>query len=354
MLSFKHIHNLALKVGFSLVGVARSRSLSEHATPLNNWLSQGNASGLHYMSRNIDKRLNPSKLFPGAKSVIVCATNYKNLAWKQNIASTPYRISSYAYSRDYHLTLKEMLFKVADGIKEQNPEVRGRCFVDTAPILEKAWAVEAGLGWIGKNSLLITPQYGSFLFLGIIVIDAEVDHYSTPFDKERCGSCTKCIDSCPNGAINSNRTIDTRLCISRLTVERLPEGAKFSKSFGVAEKNEMLGENEGSEAPEGSEIPGGSEMPGGSEASEKIRLTPSMLNGWLFGCDQCQSCCPYNQQTPLYTLPQLAPVIEPKLTTATFWEQLSREQFDTLFAQTPMERGGYDTLRERIDFIKKG
>lgn len=308
MLSYKLIHKLALRSGFSLCGVARSRPLLEHSEPLHSWLSKGYADGLHYMHRNVEKRLDPAKLFKGTESIIVCAANYKNLRWKQNRGSNPYRVSSYAYSQDYHHTLKQMLFKISNEIIERYPHVKGRCFVDTAPILEKGWAVEAGLGWRGRNSLLITPQFGSFLFLGLIVLDAEFDHYDKPYTKDGCGNCTLCIESCPNGAINSDRTIDTRHCISRLTVERMAEGEVSS---------------------------------------------PDMLNGWLFGCDECQSCCPYNQKTPLYTLPELKPVVELELTTSDFWENLTEEEFTEHFASTPMERSGYEKISERIQQLKE-
>lgn len=306
MIDLDLIHKLVSEAGFSLCGVARCRKLSEQSKPLHDWLSADHATGLHYMKRNTEKRLDPTKLVLGAKTIIVCGANYKNSAWNQSLEGRFPKISSYAYSRDYHKTLKEMLFDVLGKIKAKHPQVEGRCFVDTAPLLEKAWASEAGLGWRGKNSLLITPEYGSFLFLGEIIINLEATSYNQPYAKEQCGNCTLCIDSCPTGAINHNKTIDTRLCISRLTVEQMPD---------------------------------------------ELKTDPAILNGWLFGCDECQSCCPYNKKTPLYTLPQFKPVIDPSQTTSEFWRTLSEEKFNTLFGDTPMSRGGYNKLRERIDFL---
>lgn len=295
------IRQAAFDAGFSLCGIARARAFTEHAPYLDEWLRRGCESGMEYMRRNREKRLDPRLLVEGAKTVVVCAVNYKNTAWNQ---TTSPRIASYAYARDYHTTIKEMLTEVLTRVQQASPTAKGRCFTDTAPLLEKAWAVEAGLGWRGKNSLLITPQFGSFVLLGEIVFDTECDEYDAPFYGERCGTCTSCIDNCPSGAICRPGVIDTGRCISRLTIERMP--------------------------PEGMKIP------------------QDALHDWIFGCDECQSCCPYNISSPLSTDPRFAPVIDPTETTQEFWQTLSEEKFNSIFGDTPLARSGYEAVRSRI------
>lgn len=299
MLSYDLIKKSALGAGFSLCGIARARTLTEQKPRLTGWLARGYDSGLDYIGHLADERADPRAIVDGARTVVVCAVNYKNSAWDQTTRGTRPRIASYAYARDYHKSVKKMLRQVLKEIQAAYPDTSGRCVNDTAPILEKAWAVEAGLGWIGKNSLLVTPQHGSFVILGELVLDTACDRYDSPFEGERCGACTRCMDACPNGALTAPRVIDTGRCIARLTIERLPESRSVS---------------------------------------------PATLNGWLFGCDECQSYCPYNARTPLFANPAFTPVIDPGLTTAEFWRALTREQFDTLFAATPLKRAGYDRL----------
>lgn len=294
------IRQAALDAGFSLCGVARARALTEHEPYLNEWLRRGCESGMEYMRRNHEKRLDPRLLVEDAKTVVVCAVNYKNPAWDQT--EFP-KIASYAYARDYHTTIKEMLSEVLARVQQASPTVKGRCFTDTAPLLEKAWAIEAGMGWMGKNSLLLTPQYGSFVLLGEIVLDTECDVYDAPFCGERCGTCTNCIDACPTGAICRPGVIDTGRCIARLTIERLPES---------------------------------------------VTIPPVALHGWVFGCDACQSCCPCNARSPLSTAPRFAPVIDPRETMQEFWEALSEEEFNRIFGNTPLARSGYEAIISRI------
>ncbi len=293
MISAEKIRRIARAEGFSLCGIARAEVLTEHEGPLHRWLDEGMDGGMEYMRRAPGKRLDPGALVDGARTVVVCAVNYKNAAWNQN--ETP-RIASYAYLRDYHVTIKTML----QSVLVQLSEARGRAFCDTAPILEKAWAVRAGLGWTGKNSLLVTPDYGSFVLLGLLVLDAECDAYDTPV-ADRCGTCTRCIDACPVRAITEPHVIDARRCIARLTLER-QSGAEQ-----------------------------------GTDENQK-RTHP-----WLAGCDECQSCCPYNVDTPLATDPRFAPVI-PAPAPGDFWRNLTREQFDNLLSETPLARRGYDSL----------
>ena len=319
MIEADWIRRTALEIGFNDCRIARSRKFDERENFLTCWLSEGNHAGLSYLERNLDKRLDPSLLVDNARSVIVCLISYNNAAWRDSCrplpdATHPWeplpRIASYALARDYHLTIKEMLFSLLGAIRQRYPEVSGRCFTDTAPLLEKSWATEAGLGWIGKNSLLVSPRFGSFVLLGEIVIDAPTDHYDTPFSGERCGNCRRCLEACPNRAIVAPRRLDLRRCISRLTIERpaSPETAT----------------NTSSPAP----VPG--------------------LHGWLFGCDLCQSVCPYNQHAPLYTLPTFTPLFRPEEMTRETWLALSPETFKTRMGATPLMRCGLENLQQRL------
>lgn len=256
----------------------------------------------------------------------------------------PPKVAAYALARDYHPTIKGMLEQVLDRIREAAPGVSGRCFCDTAPLLEKAWAVEAGLGWQGCNALVINPQFGSFILLGELVIDAEVESYSEPFRGDRCGECRLCIDHCPNGAIVSPRVVDTNRCISRLTVEAPGEGRKSeTPGVGLAEAERPGAGSAGAErlgAPEG-----GSGAPG---AGGTVGASHTALHGWIFGCDICQGVCPWNQRSPVHTNPAFDPVIDPRELTREFWLSLSRERFEQIFRQTPLARRGYDQIIEKI------
>lgn len=303
MISSEIVRKYAACAGFSLCGIAPVRPLVEQAARLGRWLADDYDSGLGYMRRNIEKRLDPGVLFDGAKSVIVCAAAYKNQSWDQRSSPNP-KISSYALGTDYHVTLKRMLHEVLDRITGDYPRVRGRCFTDTAPILEKSWAIEAGLGWRGRNSLVVTPEYGSFVFLGEIVIDAPVDRYDAPYSGMGCGKCTACIDSCPNSAIRTPYIIDTGKCISRLTAEKLPEGYSLS---GAA------------------------------------------THGWIYGCDICQSVCPYNARAPLAALPDFRPQFDPVTKGREFWQSLDREAFGRIFDHTPVARIGWEKIKKRTE-----
>lgn len=275
--------------GFNLCGSASCRNLFAHHKFLQNYLTNKYNADLGYLERNFEKRLDPSLLVPGAKSIIVCAVSYNNLAWRaQN--DSKYKIASYALAKDYHITIREMLNELLLILKSHNPAINGRVFVDTAPILEKAWAVEAGLGWIGKNSLLITPEYGSFVNLGEIVLDVEIDEYNEPYSQSHCGECTICMDHCPNGAIVEPKIVDARRCISRLTVE---------KNIGDCDSNYST-------------------------------------HDWLFGCDECQSSCPFNQRAKKYTNSKFTPVLELSELTTEYLSSLSEDEFNNKFKDTPI------------------
>lgn len=300
MISSEKIKRFAAEAGFDLCGIARVRYLGDQSAGLSEWLGKGYDSGLGYMRRNVDKRLDPSLLYEGAESVIVCAANYKNGSWDQRTGANP-GISSYALTHDYHTTIKGRLKLVLSRLGEEYPDLRGRCFTDSAPVLEKSWAIEAGLGWRGKNSLVVTPRYGSFVFLGEIIIDAEADVYDRPFAAGRCGACTTCMDACPNNAIVEPYVIDTNRCISRLTTQKLPEG----------------------------------------------ETSAAGTHGWIFGCDICQSTCPHNSRTPMAQDAVFKPLFDPASCGEEFWNGLDDAGFDKTFGTTPMARTGFEDIKGR-------
>ena len=285
------IQKSALSCGFNLCGSASCREKTEHKKFLQNYLDNSYNAGLGYLERNFEKRLDPRLLVPGAKSIIVCAVSHNNMAWKEQKNSN-YKIASYALAKDYHISIKKMLNELLTILKSENPEIKARVFVDTAPILEKAWAVEAGLGWIGKNSLLITPEFGSFINLGEIVLDIELEEYSEPYINSHCGNCTRCIDNCPNSAIRAPKIVDARRCISRLTVER---------NVGDCEADYPT-------------------------------------HDWLFGCDMCQCVCPFNEKAKTYTNIEFAPVIEPTKLSTQYIESMNNDDFIEIFKDTPMNQ----------------
>lgn len=279
MFNLECIKGVAHEVGFDLCGVAKYRVFEEDKAFLVEWIEQGYASSLDYLKRNIDCRADANRLVEGAKSVVVCAVSYKNMASDGYPADHQAKVASYACTTDYHTTIKQMLFELCERLKEVNPDFSARCFVDSAPIFEKRYAVEAGLGWIGRQSLLITPEYGSFVLLGEVVMTAECDEYDKPYEGVGCGECRRCVDACPNGAIKE-RHIDTSRCISCATIE--------------------------------------------CRANEGICDT----HGWIFGCDECQTVCPYNRKAPYFRNPKFTPLFNP------IERMPEREEFRT----TPMVR----------------
>ena len=297
MFDVAQIKELAQEVGFDLCGVAQYSKFEQDRHFLEGWIERGCASSLDYLKRNIECRADANRLVEGAKSVIVCGVSYKNSVSEGYPADHSAKVASYACTTDYHTTIKQMLFDLCKRLKELNPNFSARCFVDSAPIFEKRYAVEAGLGWIGRQSLLVTPQFGTFVLLGEVVMTAECNAYDTPLETVGCGECRRCIDACPNSAV-IERHIDTSRCISCATIERRGEGEKCN------------------------------------------------LNGWIFGCDECQSICPYNRKAPLSTNPRFAPLFNPVEMTSEDWLALSEEEFSEKFGSTPMKRAGLERLKE--------
>lgn len=293
----------ALELGFSEVGISKAEKLNEDEIRLKKWLDLGYNSTMSYMNNHFDKRLDPRKLVPGSKSIISLMFNYytDNM---QNIDSK-FKVSKYAFGRDYHKVVKNKLKKLLKYINEELKEVSGRAFVDSAPILEGAWARKAGLGWIGKNSLLINPQKGSFFFLSELIIDLELE-YDNPIS-DYCGSCTKCIDACPTEAISMDGYIvDGGKCISFLTIE-----------------------NKG-------EIP--------------IEFKDKMVN-YIFGCDICQDVCPWNKFAKEHKEPDFNPKKEFIELKKEDWENLAKDEFEKMFFGTPIARTKFEGLKRNIDFI---
>ena len=290
----------AQRVGFDLVGVVRVEPLIEERKRFEEWLLAGNQSTLGYLERNVEKRFDVGRLVENSHSVIVCAVSYLSQYSRGYRDGYNAKIASYALNDDYHVTIKSMLCELADELKKDNPELRYRAFVDSAPVAEKSLAVRAGLGWIGRQSLVVNPRLGSMIHLGELVIDDVVDEYDRPMIGIGCGSCRRCVDACPNGAILDNRTIDTRRCISCRTIER--EGC-----------------------------------------TDDITL-----DGWIFGCDDCQRCCPYNKNSAEYSNSQFAPLFNPAEMGADEWLAMSDEQFFEQFSATPLKRSGLPRIQQNV------
>ncbi len=299
ILDSSYIKKLAAESGFDLCGITTCRLLAQNKERFSEWLAKGYHSTLGYLERNSDKRFDPRLLFNGARTVVVCAVCYKNEISNGYPSGHEAKIASYACAADYHTTIRQMLDTMLRKLKEHYPSLSGRAFTDTAPLAEKQLAVEAGLGWIGRQSLLITPQYGSFVLLGELLLTAGADTYDTPLQNGGCGACRRCIDNCPTQAITELRMIDTRRCISCRTIEQ-----KFHSEGDYAH--------------------------------------------WIFGCDACQSCCPHNSTSPRHHNQAFAPLFDPRDKDAAFWLSMSEEKFADLCGKTPMTRSGLQRIQQNL------
>lgn len=299
MLDQRNIKRLAAQAGFDLCGVAPCRHLAANEARFRRWLGQGYQSSLAYLERHTEKRFDPARLVEGARTAVVCAVAYKNRTSDGYPATCRTKIASYACTTDYHTTIRNMLRGMLQALEAAYPGLEGRAFVDTAPLAEKQLAVEAGLGWIGRQSLLVTPQFGSFVLLGELLLNDETDAYDTSFEGSRCGSCRACIEHCPTGAILDERMIDTGRCIACHTIEREPD-------------------------------------------------TGIDLDGWIFGCDACQSCCPYNRRAPQHRNPAFDTLFDPAELDAEAWRALDERQFTDCFGTTPLTRSGLERIRGNI------
>ncbi len=298
MVKLEDIERLVVQTGFDLFGVTRAEYMPQGESHFRGWLARGCGDDLGYLHRNLELRFDPSRLIEGGRSVIVCAINYKShYSLSSERAESGVGIGSYALMRDYHKTIRKRLKGVLKGLQELYPDLSGRVFTDSAPLLEKSLAVRAGLGWIGRNSLVVTPQFGSFVLLGEVLIDDEVDRYDSPEETRGCGECRRCLDSCPVGAINSDRSIDARRCIACRTIEV------------ESEREESL-------------------------------------SGWIFGCDVCQSVCPHNRQTPIASTEGMTPTITPP--TAAKWLAMSDEEFVSMSQGTPLSRSSLERIQRAV------
>jgi epoxyqueuosine reductase len=304
----KHTHTelikkKALALGFTSIGISRAEFLEEEAPKLEQWLKKGYQGEMQYLERHFDKRLDPRLLVEGAKSVISLSYNY--FPEKEQISST-YKVAKYAYGEDYHFVIKAKLKELMAFVQREIGEVSGRAFTDSAPVLERAWASKSGLGWKGKNSLLIQKQHGSFFFLAELILDLDLEQ-DAPFETDHCGACTKCIDACPTEAILPNSTVDGSKCISYFTIEL---------------KNEL-------------------------PSSEKGKF-----DNWMFGCDVCQDVCPWNR----FSSPHNEPLFEPhpdllEMTKAD-WEEITEDVFQKVFRKSAVKRTKYSGLTRNIRFLK--
>ena len=294
----------AKRLGFLSCGISKAAFLEEEAPRLESWLKKEMHGEMKYMENHFDKRLDPTKLVEGSKSVVSLLLNYFPSV-SQTDPEAP-KISKYAYGTDYHFVIKDKLKQLLHFIQEEIGDVHGRAFVDSAPVLDKAWAAKSGLGWIGKNSNLLTQQVGSFYFIAELIIDIELD-YDTPVT-DHCGTCTACIDACPTQAIVEPYVVDGSRCISYFTIElkdQIPES--FRGSF----------------------------------------------DDWMFGCDVCQDVCPWNRFSKPHNEPLFNPKPELLEMTKKDWEEITQEVFSKVFQKSAVKRTKFSGLQRNIQFLKE-
>jgi epoxyqueuosine reductase len=298
------IKNAAAALGFDFCGIAKAQVLTEDARRLEAWLYKGLHGKMQYMENYFDLRIDPCKLVPGAKSVITLMMNYFPTEQQQEDAP---KIAKYAYGSDYHEVIREKLKELIRLIKLQAGDINGRGFVDSAPVLERTWAQKSGLGWIGKNGNLINKNNGSFFFIATLIVDIELE-YDAPFTKDFCGTCTRCVDSCPTEAILPDKVIDGSKCISYFTIEL---------------KDTL--------------IPG--DMKG-------------KFDNWMFGCDTCQDVCPWNRFSKPATEIDFKPIAAVLNFSNNDWEELTEESFKQIFKNSPIKRTKYAGVKRNLQFIK--
>jgi len=293
----------AKRLGFLSCGISKAGFLEAEAPRLETWLQNHMHGEMNYMENHFDKRLDPTKLVPDAKSVVSLLLNY----FPSEVQRTDsYKISKYAYGTDYHFVIKDKLKELLHFITSEIGEVHGRAFIDSAPVLDKAWAAKSGLGWIGKHSNLLSKQTGSFYFIAELIIDLDLD-YDTPVT-DHCGSCTACIDACPTQAIVDPYVVDGSKCISYFTIEL---------------KNEIPNSVKG------------------------------QFDDWMFGCDVCQDVCPWNRFSQSHREPLFDPNPQLLDMTKNDWEEITTEVFQKLFKKSAVKRTKFSGLQRNINFLKK-
>lgn len=290
------------RLGFLSCGISKAEFLEEEAPRLESWLNKNQHGQMSYMENHFDKRLNPKLLVDDSKSVISLLLNYFP-SEEQN--SDSYKISKYAYGQDYHFVIKEKLKELLNTIQSQIGDVSGRAFVDSAPVLDKAWAAKSGLGWIGKNSNLITQKVGSFYFIAELIIDLELEYDYPTID--HCGTCTACIDTCPTDAIVAPYIVDGSKCISYFTIE-------LKDNLPI----EMKGK----------------------------------FDDWAFGCDVCQDVCPWNR----FSKPHNEPLFNPNPELLSFskrdWEEITNDTFNKVFKNSAVKRTKFEGFKRNVNFLK--
>ncbi|MEO6584415.1 MAG: tRNA epoxyqueuosine(34) reductase QueG [Ferruginibacter sp.] len=299
------IKQTATRLGFDFCAIAKAAYLDEEARKLESWLQQGMHGKMQYMENHFDLRTDPTKLVPGAKSVITLLLNYfPETAQPDHLP----KIAKYAYGEDYHDVIKEKIKTLHLLLKEEIGDFHGRGFVDSAPVLERAWAVKSGLGWVGKNGNLIHKKQGSFFFIATLIIDVELA-YDMEGHSDYCGTCTRCIDNCPTEAILPGKVVDASKCISYFNIEL------------------------------------------------KDALLPETLRGkmddWMFGCDVCQDVCPWNRFSQPHRIPELHPLPVVFNFSLSDWEALTEENFKQVLKNSPIKRTKYSGIQRNINFIKK-
>ena len=297
------IKNEAKRLGFLSCGISKADFLEEEAPRLEQWLKKNMHGEMQYMENHFDKRLDPTKLVEDSKSVVSLLLNY--FPSKEPYDKTAPKISKYAYGTDYHFVIKEKLKQLLEFIYQEIGEVSGRAFVDSAPVLDKAWAAKSGLGWIGKNSNLITKDTGSFYFIAELILDLPLN-YDTP-TTDHCGTCTACIDACPTGAIVDPYVVDGSKCISYFTIEL---------------KNEIPSSFKGS------------------------------FENWMFGCDICQDVCPWNRFSKAHSEPLFNPKNKLLSMSKSEWEEITEDLFQEIFKKSAVRRAKFSGLTRNINFLK--
>ncbi len=299
------VKETAATLGFDYCGISPAGSLDEDARRLEKWLRNGLHGKMQYLENYFDMRVDPRKLVPGARSVITLLKNYYPAAVQQEDAP---RISKYAFGRDYHDIIRGQLRELLQRIQVQVGQVQGRGFVDSAPVLERSWARQSGLGWVGKNGNLLRRDSGSFFFIATLITDLSLE-YDDPFARDYCGTCTRCIDACPTDAILPGKVIDGSRCISYFTIEL------------------------------------------------KDQLIPDEMKGrfdnWMFGCDTCQDVCPWNRFARPHHEPGFTPLPEILNLSTAQWEELTEESFKKIFRDSPLSRAKFRGIRRNLRFIQE-
>lgn len=298
----KLVKQRALESGFQQCGIAKAQFLSEEAPLLEKWLKNGFHGSMNYMENHFDKRLDPTKLVPGSKSVVSLLYSYFPSKTIEN--ENGFKIARYAYGEDYHVVIKDKLYALIEILRKDIGDFDGRVFVDSAPVMERQWAQRSGLGWLGKNSLLLNQTMGSYFFLAELIIDLELEPDAPVSD--RCGTCSACIDACPTDAIVQPGVVDSNKCISHLTIE-LKEA-----------------------------IP--------TEFSGR-------MENWIFGCDICQEVCPWNRFSKQHQEPRFEPKGEWPDFTEREWSELTEEVFSKNFGKSAVMRTGYPGLQRNIRMV---